>query len=399
MNEINFEIKDVEKMDFSMDIGIKEVLPPLENLEVNPTNEQQVFNHENSYGYDTVTVNPIEGDELVVTPTKEQQNFSGVYDEVTVNAIETEQLDVTPTKEEQSFSGIYGNVKVNAVTSEIDENIISDNIKLGVDILGVTGKLAGGKFAPKYVDFKNLKSEDLSTEIALLDTKYITSMNGMFQNNLIESANLSNWDFTTVENMSYMFAANPNLVSVIFGESSTPVLMSMNYMFRSNSKLQSLDMRNFDTSQVTSMSYMIAYCSELVSVDFSSFDTKKVTDMSYFAHRCYKIKRLDLKNFESPALVTFINAFAECSDLEYLDIRNMVLDKVKNISYLFDNCTKLMYLDIRSFDFSTITSKINTFRNMPSTCEIIVKDDTARNWILSRRSDFTNIKTVAELTE
>lgn len=65
MNEINFEIKDVEKIDLSMDVGVKEIFPPIENLEVTPTKEQQVFTHENSYGYDNVTVNAIP-DEYII---------------------------------------------------------------------------------------------------------------------------------------------------------------------------------------------------------------------------------------------------------------------------------------------------------------------------------------------
>ena len=65
MNEINFEIQDVEKIDLSMDVGVKEIYPPIENLEVTPTKEQQVFTHENSYGYDNVTVQPIP-DEYII---------------------------------------------------------------------------------------------------------------------------------------------------------------------------------------------------------------------------------------------------------------------------------------------------------------------------------------------
>ena len=65
MNEINFNIEDIEKIDLSMDVGIKEIYPPLENLTVEPTKEQQVFNHENSYGYDNITVQPIP-DEYII---------------------------------------------------------------------------------------------------------------------------------------------------------------------------------------------------------------------------------------------------------------------------------------------------------------------------------------------
>ena len=65
MNEINFEIQDIEKIDLSMDAGIKKIYPPIENLEVMPTKEQQIFTHENSYGYDNVTINPIP-DEYII---------------------------------------------------------------------------------------------------------------------------------------------------------------------------------------------------------------------------------------------------------------------------------------------------------------------------------------------
>ena len=65
MNKINFELRDIETIDLTMGMGIKKVYPPIENLEVIPTKEQQVFNHENSYGYDNVTVEPIP-DEYII---------------------------------------------------------------------------------------------------------------------------------------------------------------------------------------------------------------------------------------------------------------------------------------------------------------------------------------------
>lgn len=60
MKEINFNVEDIEKIDLSMDVGIREIYPPLENLQVVPSKEKQIFKHENSYGYDIVTVNPME---------------------------------------------------------------------------------------------------------------------------------------------------------------------------------------------------------------------------------------------------------------------------------------------------------------------------------------------------
>ena len=99
-----------------LNTSIKPIYPELENLKITPTMEEQIFNHKNSYG----------------------------YDEVIVEAIVGEDLEVSPTKELQEFSSLYENVKVNPVTSEIDKNIIAENIRTGINILGVEGTLEEG---------------------------------------------------------------------------------------------------------------------------------------------------------------------------------------------------------------------------------------------------------------
>ena len=74
MNEINFNVEDIEQVDLSIGMGIKEIYPPIENLEVTPTKEQQVFNHENSYGYDEVIVKPIPDEYIVSEDLTEELN-------------------------------------------------------------------------------------------------------------------------------------------------------------------------------------------------------------------------------------------------------------------------------------------------------------------------------------
>lgn len=54
---------------------------------------------------------------------------------------------VTPTTSEQTITAdsgkVLGTVTVSAVTAAIDENIVAENIKDGVTILGVTGTYDG----------------------------------------------------------------------------------------------------------------------------------------------------------------------------------------------------------------------------------------------------------------
>ena len=96
-----------------MDISAQKVYPSLEDLEVTPSSVEQEFTHPDSYG----------------------------YDHVVVKAVASDDLDITPTTESQQYVGLYGKVDVGAVTSSIDENIVSGNIKNGVSILGVNGSV------------------------------------------------------------------------------------------------------------------------------------------------------------------------------------------------------------------------------------------------------------------
>lgn len=130
------------------------------------------------------------------------------------------------------------------------------------------------------------------------------------------------------------------------------------------------EIANLDTSKLTSMYQMFSQNNKLVSLDLSNFDTSKVTDMSYAFYGCVKLTVLDLSNFDT--------------------------SKVTNMQHMFYGCD-FTKLDIRNFDFTNVTRYDNIFSYMPTTCEIIVKDDVAKTWVLARRSDLTNVKTVAEL--
>lgn len=113
----------------------------------------------------------------------------------------------------------------------------------------------------------------------------------------------------------------------------------------------------------------IDYLEEIIAL----IDTDNVTDMGYMFYNCSKITKVDLRNINT--------------------------SMVKNMSNMFYLCNNLLYLDIRNFTFDKVTSYSSMFYRVQANCEIIVKGDTEKEWVLTQRSDFTNVKTVAELGE
>ena len=89
--------------------------------------------------------------------------------------------------------------------------------------------------------------------------------------------------------------------------------------------------------------------------------------------------------------------FDNCSSLTELDLSSFDVSNVTNMTSMFYNCTSLRNLDIRNFDFTKVTSYSHMFYNVPANCKIIVKDDTAKEWITSKFTNLTNVVTVAEL--
>lgn len=111
MKDINYMFEDIDEINFNIDVGIKEIFPPLENLEVTPTKEVQKFTHENSYGYDEVIVETIPDEYIIPSGTLsisqngdvDVTNFKMAKVEVYIPPI-LQDKTITPTKEIQNIT-------------------------------------------------------------------------------------------------------------------------------------------------------------------------------------------------------------------------------------------------------------------------------------------------------
>ena len=331
---IEFNIEDVEELDLSLDFGIKEITPPLEDLEVTPSKEEQVLNHDNSYGYDKVIVKPIPSEYIIPNGTLD----------VATNG----DIDVTTFK--TARVGVYTPPKLQdksiTITENGTQNITFDNEYDGLNNVEVITNIEGvsGKYAPRYIAFRGYTGTELNEEIANLDTSNITNMTSMFNG---------------------------------------------------CSSLQTLDLSNFNMSKSSDFGNMFYGCTSLTSLILPRA-FPNVMSFTYAFYNCSKLKSIDMKSVEFMNGIS--NMFYGCTLLETIDMSNTEITKSIDMQRAFQNCKALKLLDIRKIDFVTYCkNSANMLLNVPTTVEIIVANDTQKNWFATNFSTYTNVKTVEEV--
>lgn len=140
-----------------------------------------------------------------------------------------------------------------------------------------------------------------------------------------------------------------------------------------------------------------SYKGDSLNEEISNLDTSLITDMRYMFQDCRNLVKLDLGNFNTSNVTIMYYMFSNCLNLLELTINSFDTSKVTGMDYMFRTCEKLQKLDIRSFTFDKVTSYYAMFNGVPNDCLIIVKSDTEKEWITSKWTNLTNVKTVDEL--
>lgn len=232
----------------------------------------------------------------------------------------------------------------------------------------------------------------------------------------------------------------------IFKVLDTSSVTDYNGAFRGFNKLKEFDLADLNFSGLTTSYYqamdkLFYECSSMVSL----YNIDKLNDLNasnlftrdgYYLffellQGCSSLKEITgLNKLTGARCSGYVGFMKDCSNMEIIDLSSLVSDNVsgtniysdmfmgcskarqillpkfnfancKNSTHtsyarLFSGCSSLELLDLRSSSFNSLPTTNDMFKDVPQDCLIICKDTTAKNFILSARSDLTNVKTVAE---
>lgn len=332
MNEINFNIEDIKNINFDLGVAVKEIAPPLENLEVTPTKEQQVFNHENSYGYDTVTVEPYKANVDTKTITK-----NGTY-----NA---------------SDDNLDGYSSVEVATSGVDINeYFGDTLQTGnsstSSINMIIKKIPTPTTLPIDCSYLFAKCESIE-EIPQLDTSQVTNMTNMFLS-CKSITTIPSIDTSNCTNMNGMFRSCESLQETPLLDTSQ--VTNMNNMFNDCKKLESIPL--LDTSNCTTMNGMFMGTLKLKTIP--QINTSKVTDMSFMFYGNGTLE--EIPSLDTNLATGMSNMFGYQSKLTTVGLLDC--SSVLNISSMFNSCSGLINLDgLKDLGKAYLTTRAENYSN------------------------------------
>ena len=191
---------------------------------------------------------------------------------------------------------LTGTVNINNTNytgSIVANNLVPENIKEGIKILGVTGTMQSSSGSSTETTLKTLL--DATQSAHNLFYKYSgTSIDGLIKKN----------DTTNIKDTSYMFDSCKNLISI--PELNTSNVTNMRNMFNNCNSLTTIP--QLDTINVKDMRNMFQNCYLLKEIDITYISAE---NSSYFAYCCYSLTKVIIRYMTEVPLLS-ANAFSLC---------------------------------------------------------------------------------------
>ena len=171
----------------------------------------------------------------------------------------------------------------------------------------------------------------------------VTNIEYMYAGSYTTEADLSDCDITNVNSFYYIFS----------GSKITNIIWPSKHCTASNVNCKSMFM---SVSSITNFDISGLYIDDMKNIDYM---------------------------------------FYGCTNLTSVDMRNIKNTTAPTTPYMFYNCTNLAHIDMRGM---SMVGGGGTYmmKNVPTTCEIIVKDATEKTWWNTNFPSYTNVKTAEE---
>ena len=274
----------------------------------------------------------------------------------------------------------YGKNGVETGTLQNKENLTKDEVKHRVDIWS---NYNSGIVCPS--DASNMFYNCTSlTEIPLLNTSNVTSMQSMFYycTNLTTIPEL---DTSNVTNMYSMFYGCTNLDEIPLLNTSN--VTNMYNMFRGCTNLTTIP--ELDTSSVTNMENMFYGCTSLTTIPL--LNTSKLKDVHYMFYNCNNLTEIPLLDISN--VVDMSDMFASCTSL--IAIPEFNTSNVVNMTRAFQNCSSLTSVPL--LDTSKVTNMGATFASCKKLTTIPLLNTSNVTNMNSMFNGCTNLTTIPEL--
>jgi hypothetical protein len=128
-----------------------------------------------------------------------------------------------------------------------------------------------------------------------------------------------------------------------------------------------------------------------LSALYRLIDWSKYVDFSNFMILKDQITSLDL-SWTRPIAAQVVTGFCKgCAGLTTVLIPTMELSAATSYDAFLMDCSSLTKLDISGTTFNAEATTADMLLNVPANCEIIVKDEVAKQFLLGVRNDLTNV--------
>ena len=345
---------------------------PEETFDVQPTTADQTITPTEGSVFSGGTVRAVTSEidvNIVSNNIKEGVSILGVAGTLKEEKPE-ESFDVQPTTAEQTIVPTEGSVfssgTVHAVTSAIDSNIQPENIKEGVSILGVAGTLSEG-ITPAGTIAINLNGTYDVTNYASAEVNVGDTPDYRYAKGTVDRAGLKAIGWTDEDILTY--------------EQNNPHFTWQNDQFKvsdENKALYSLDdpkpssYRNNPNIEFVPKKNMESYFANYQAFynmkyikGIPFYDASAVTDMQNMFANCSNLTTIPQLNTSNGT--NMLGMFANCSNLT--TIPQLDTSKVTNMNQMFANCSNLTNIPL--LDTSKVTNMDRMFwlckslRNIP----------------------------------